>query len=185
MLARCGPARGPPWGLLRGGLCLPPRVQKKNQPCLGSLAPSGLCRNTFVPLFGTGFDCTFPLPVPSGPPSFGPQGWLISCPDLREKTSAGTLDAHSHRQMAVSRAFYVAIKSRASNFTARVAPLSLWTLRRRWSSCGLRWRAWTPTWSSFRTRRPCSTSSRLRAATCWSRTRSPFGGHLRSGPRPD
>jgi len=55
----------------------PPRVHRKNQPCLESLAPSGLCRNTFVSFPGTGVDCTFPLPVPSGPPSFGLQGLLI------------------------------------------------------------------------------------------------------------
>jgi len=36
-------------------------------------------------------DCTFPLPVPSGRPSFGPQGLLISCPDLREKTATQLL----------------------------------------------------------------------------------------------
>jgi len=74
-------------GSLKGRSLPPPRVQKKNQPCLGSLAPLGLCRNTFVPLFGTGVVCTFPLPVPSGPPSFGPQGLLIYCQDLREKTA--------------------------------------------------------------------------------------------------
>jgi len=65
----------------------PPRVQKKNQPCLGSLAPSSVCRNNFVPLLGTGVDCTFPLPVPSGPPSFRPQGLLSSFSDRREKTA--------------------------------------------------------------------------------------------------
>jgi len=32
-------------------------------------------------------DCTFPWPVPSGPPSFGPQGLILSCPDLRERTA--------------------------------------------------------------------------------------------------
>jgi len=34
-----------------------------------------------------GVDCTFPLPVPSGLPSFRPQRLLISCLDLREKTA--------------------------------------------------------------------------------------------------
>jgi len=74
-------------GALKGRSRRPPRVEKKNQPCLGSLAASGLCHNTFVPLFGTGVECPFPLPVPSGPPSFGPQGLLISWTDLREKTA--------------------------------------------------------------------------------------------------
>ena len=64
-------------GAFKGRSRPPPRVQRKNQPCLGSLAPSGLCRNTFVPLLGTGVDCTFPLPVPSGPPTLGLQGLLI------------------------------------------------------------------------------------------------------------
>jgi len=94
VLACVGPL-WPRWGAavgaLKGRSRPPPRVQKKNQPCLGSLAPSGLCRNAFVPLFGTGVDCTFPLPVPSGRPSFGPQGLLISCPDLREKTATQLL----------------------------------------------------------------------------------------------
>jgi len=65
----------------------PPRVQKKNQLCLGSLAPSGLFRNTFVPLFGTGVACTFPFPVSSGPSSFGPQVFFFSFSDSREKTA--------------------------------------------------------------------------------------------------
>jgi len=65
----------------------PSRVQKKNRPCLESLAPSGLWRNKFVPLLKTGVVCTFPLPVPSGPLFFGPQGSLISYPDRREKTA--------------------------------------------------------------------------------------------------
>ena len=88
-------------GALRGRSRPPPRVQKKNQPCLGSLAPSGLCRITFVPLFETGVDCTFPLPVPSGPPFFGPQGLLISWPDLREKTAT-----HAQRREAMDSAAY-------------------------------------------------------------------------------
>jgi len=65
----------------------PPRFQKKNQPCLGSLAPSGLGRNTVVPLLGTGVACTFPFPAPSGPPSFGPQGSFIFFFVRREKTA--------------------------------------------------------------------------------------------------
>jgi len=32
-------------------------------------------------------DCTFPLPVPSGTTSFGPQELLVSFPDFREKTA--------------------------------------------------------------------------------------------------
>jgi len=89
-------------GALKGRSRPPPRVQKKNQPCLGSLASSGLCRNTFVPFLGTGVDCTFPLPVPSGPPSFGPQGLLISCPDLREKTATLMVEQQG-RDMLYSR----------------------------------------------------------------------------------
>jgi len=89
-------------GALKGRSRPPPRVQKRNQPCLGSLATSGLCRNTFVPLFGTGVDCTFPLPVPSGPPSFGAQGLLISCPDLTEKT-ATLMEEQQGRDIRFSR----------------------------------------------------------------------------------
>ena len=81
------PRKGTAVGALKRRSRPPPRVLKENQPCFGSLSPSGLCRNTFVPLLGTGVNCTFDLPVPSGPPSFGFQGVLISCPDLREKTA--------------------------------------------------------------------------------------------------
>jgi len=49
--------------------------------------PKRTLRNTFVPLVGKGVDCTFPVPVLSGPPPFGPQTVLSSCPDLREKTA--------------------------------------------------------------------------------------------------
>jgi len=86
----CWPAVAPLGGR-RGGssgeVSASPRVQKKNEPCLGSLALSCLCRNIFVPLLWTGVDCTFPLPVPYGPLPLGPQGLLISCPNLREKTA--------------------------------------------------------------------------------------------------
>ena len=81
------PRQGAAVRTLKGRFRPPPRVQKKNQQCLGSLAPSGLCRNTVVLLFGTGVACTFPLPVASWPSSFGPQGWFISCSERREKTS--------------------------------------------------------------------------------------------------
>ena len=63
-------------GAVQGRSRLPPRVHKKNQPCLGSLAPSGLWRNKCVPLLGTGVVCTLPLPVPSGPLFFGPR-WVV------------------------------------------------------------------------------------------------------------
>jgi len=90
VLACAGPL-WPRWGAavgaLKGMFRPPPRVQNKNQPCVGSLAPSGLCRNTFVPLFETGVDCTFPFPVPSGPPSCGPQGLLMTFSDRSEKTA--------------------------------------------------------------------------------------------------
>jgi len=65
----------------------PPRVQKRIQPSLGSLASSSLCRNTFVPPRGAGVACTFPLSVPSGPLSFGPQGFLVSYPNRTEKSA--------------------------------------------------------------------------------------------------
>ena len=76
--------RGPPSGLLRGGLGLP-LVSRRitNRPCLGSLAPSGLCQTTSVALLGRGVACTFPLLVSSGPPTFGTQGLLISFPDRK------------------------------------------------------------------------------------------------------
>jgi len=64
-------------GAVKGRSRPPPRVHRINQPCLGC-APSGLCRDTFVPLLGTGVDFTFPLPVASGPPTFGLQGLLIN-----------------------------------------------------------------------------------------------------------
>jgi len=68
------PRSGSPVGAVKRRSGPPPRVQKKNQPCLGCLAPSGLCRHKFALLLGTGVDCTVPFPVPSGPSSFGPSG---------------------------------------------------------------------------------------------------------------
>jgi len=98
MLARCGHASGPPWGRLRGGLGLPLVPKRRNNRArLGSLDPSGLCRNTFVPLLGTGVDCTSPFPVPSGPPTFGPQGLLFSYPDRPEKAATDWLLLTSRR----------------------------------------------------------------------------------------
>jgi len=69
--------KGASMGSLKGRSCPPFPGHRKNELCVGSFAPSGLCRNTVVPLPGTGVDCTFPLPDPYGPPSFGLQGCLI------------------------------------------------------------------------------------------------------------
>ena len=130
VMACVGPLR-PLWGAAVGAVkerSRPPtRVQKKNQPCLGSLAPSDLCRNTFVPLFGTGVNCTLPLPVLSGPPSFGPQGWLISYPDRREKpateASRGCAASKTSRtcgQSAATRAAFLPTSQlRTADGTAR------------------------------------------------------------------
>jgi len=102
------PRKGAAVGTLKGRSRPPPRVQRQNQPCLGSLAPSGLCRDTFVPLPGTGVDCPFPLPVPSGSPSFGLQGLLISLLGQKRKTRyrAG-VDVDVVDPLRVGRAFLV------------------------------------------------------------------------------
>jgi len=77
-------------GALKGRSLPFPRVQRTNRPCFGSLAPSGLSQHTFVTLIGTVVGFTLPFPFLSNPPTFGPQGLLISYPDRREKTATGT-----------------------------------------------------------------------------------------------
>lgn len=55
----------------------PPRVHRKLQPCLGALAPAGLCKNSSVPLPRTGVFRTCLVPVPSRPSATGPQRRII------------------------------------------------------------------------------------------------------------
>ena len=75
MLARCGPARGLPWGLLRGGLGLPLVSTEKTNRALGLLIPRVCAVIPLSPSPGRAWIALFPCRFLLGLPHLGSRGY--------------------------------------------------------------------------------------------------------------
>jgi len=74
VVARCGPARGPPWGLLRGGLGFPLASRRKTNRALGLLLPRVSAEIPLSPSLGRAWTALFPCRFLLGLPPLGPRG---------------------------------------------------------------------------------------------------------------